>query len=324
MKNSILPADNSTVLKPENFKLGFTQSEITTFDDCGEKWYYGYNHMLRKRGAFEWYFVYGDALHKTLSNWYRTGQLEVATLQFPDDVFLDNDQETLRDRWQQVLQVQMERYAAYYADDLTEMNIRENEVVFTVKHEGITFAGKIDLSYTLRTEPDLWLNDHKSTGRLDATATLGWDYRFQFMFYAWLYEKLTGERVDKFSINGIKKPGLKQGEHESVQAYVSRVRQDMIQRPTEYFKRIPLALMYSSMEHFETRVLAPKLERLRLLTQATTPANIIESLVRNQNTNNCVKYGKACQFMPICQHGFKREHMGYVVREHKHEELEAE
>lgn len=319
----MIPDDNSTVLVPANFAQGFTQSELGTLDDCGEKWYLGYNHMLRKKGAFEWYFVYGDAAHRSLSEWYLSGCEEVASLQFPPDVFLDNTQEAERDKWQAILQVQLERYYKYYANDRDEMTPIINEEIVSVEFEGLKFTGKIDLLAGINGEPDAMM-DHKFVGRFDPTATLGWDFRFQFMFYLWMVQKATGRKIERFMPNAVRKPALKQGKEESLQTYISRVRQDMIQRPAEYFKREPLAMLQTSMDHFEDRVLRPKIERLRLLTEATTPASIIEALFRNQNTSNCVKYGKACQFLPICQHGWKREKLGYVIRENKHEELEAE
>jgi hypothetical protein len=137
-------------------------------------------------------------------------------------------------------------------------------------------------------------------------------------------EQFTGRKITKFTVNGLKKPELRIGKTESIETFVSRIRQDMIQTPEKYFKRIPMDRIAGSMEHFEERVLRPKLNRIRLLTEASTSGIVLESLARNQNTGNCVKYGSTCQFMPICQHGFKLEGFQYTRREHKHEELETE
>lgn len=317
------PSDNSTLLRLENFALGFTQSEITTWDDCAEKWYLGYNHMLQKKGEFSWHFVYGDAFHRSLEAWYASGGVpSVASLQFPLGVILSNEQEAEAKLKQKILDVQMERYFSYYRDDLTLQEIWLNEQIITVEFEGVKLTGKLDRGFTFQ-GIDV-LVDHKSAGRFDPASLNGWHFRFQFMFYLWLARMAFPKRIlNRFQVNMLKKPALRQGVKESIETFVARVRQDMIQRPEEYFKRVELSTIKGSMEHFEERVLKPKIQRIKMLTQCSDPA-IIEVLVRNQNTSNCVKYGSTCQFLPICQNSWKLEGFQYQQRETKHEELEAE
>lgn len=308
----------------DSFALGFTQSEITTWDDCAEKWFLGYNQLLRRKGEFAWYFVYGDAFHRSLSEFYRTGEMTVASLQFPRDVILTNEQEADKDKWEKILAVQMERYAVFYADDLKAWKIHLNEEIVTTEFEGITFTGKIDLGLTIKGEKSVVHVDHKSASQFSPASMNGWHFRFQFMFYLWLVRRVTGKPANRFMVNGLKKPGLKQGVNETVDSYVARVRVDMIQRPEEYFKRITLPTIAGSMETFEEKVLRPKINRIKALTLDSTPVMIKESLARNLNTNNCVKFGQTCQFLPICQNGWKAEGFQYARRENKHEELEPE
>lgn len=314
----LLPADNSTIIRPDTFKAGFTQSEIGVWDDCAEKWYLSYNHQLRRRGGFEWYFVYGDGVHTTLEHWYRTGEERVATLQLPEDVIPTGEIAAELAKWQAILEVQMLRYFLYNAADLEGWTPWAVEEKITVKFEGITFTGKIDLGYQVDGDPANILTDHKTFGMDDYE---GWQFRFQFMFYLWLAAKATGRKINRFVVNGIKKPQLRQGKDESLESFCVRIQQDMIQVPDKYFQRHPLPMIAHSMEHFEERVLRPKIERIKLLTQATTPAIVIEALVRNQNTHHCVQFGSTCEFLPICKSGFKREGHWYFRRENKHEEL---
>lgn len=315
---------DTTLLRQESFVLGFTQSEIGTWDDCAEKWYLGYNHMLKRKGAWARYFVYGDAFHRTVSDWYRDGSEKVARLQFPTDAVFTGDDYDWRDLWQGILEVQMRRYFHYYADDLLMWTPFLNEEIVTVEKWGIKFTGKIDLGHVVDGHEGIHiLTDHKSASRIDMNSVLGWHYRFQFMFYMWLAEQATGRKIHKFVVNGLQKPSIKIKQGESVESFLARLEQDMIQRPEFYFKRIPLNRIQGSMEHFERRVLMPKVERIRILTQGADPVTI-DSLVRNQNTNNCVKYGSVCQFLPICQNGWNAEKFQYIQRESKHEELEEE
>lgn len=316
----LLPADNRTVLRASTFAGGFTQSEIGTWDDCAEKWYLGYNHMLERRGGFEWYFVYGDAVHQTLQDFYRHGSEKVATLQFPEGVLLTAQQEHDRDMWQGILEAQMTQYFHHYADDLEVFSpwVVEEDVEF--EFEGVKLRGKIDLGYDTDTGDTDLLMDHKTYGLDDYE---GWNFRFQFMFYIWLTQKVFKRKVRKFIVNGIRKPQLRQKQGESGESFIVRIKQAHVQEPLKYFTRHPLPMIKNSMEHFEARVLRPKLERIKLLTQSDTPDIVIESLVRNQNTHNCVKYGATCQFLPICKHGWQREGHFYQQREQKHVELEV-
>jgi len=303
----------------ENIKEGLTQSEITTWDECAQRWFYGYNQMLKPRNSFNWYFVYGDAFHRTISDFY-AGQEKVASLQFPAGVVLTGEQEAERDRWQAVLEVQMQRYFRYYADDHKAWDIHLNEEIVTVDFEGFRFTGKIDLGYSLKGDSNLIHVDHKSYGRYDKATYEGWFFRFQFMFYLWLVRRKTGRDVSLFMVNGLKKPGLKQGVNENVAQYTARVQQDMIQRPEEYFKRTPLAVMPNLIERFEENVLRPKISRLKLLTKGKPSAMLLESLTRNKNTSACTGMGSVCPFMPLCSVGESELYL-YDRRETKHVEL---
>lgn len=314
----LLPADNSTLLRPETFSAGFTQSEIGVWDDCAEKWYLGYNHRLQRRGGFEWHFVYGDAVHETLANFYRDGSEEIASLQFPEGTVLTAEQELERVKWEAVLRVQMEQYFAYRQDDLAAWSPWAVEEVIETEFEGVKLRGKIDLGHRVDGDDVDILTDHKTFGLDDYE---GWQFRFQFMFYIWLVQRATGRKIKQFMINGIKKPQLQWTKKETLQGFAVRVRQAMIQEPAKYFQRHPMHMIKHSMEHFEERVLRPKIERIKLLTQATTPATIVESLARNQNSHHCVAFGSCCEFLPICKHGASREQHFYQRRDHKHSEL---
>lgn len=318
---SLLPSDNSTLIRSDRFALGFTQSEISTHDDCAEKWYLGYNHLLRKRGSWADYFVYGDAIHETLKHYYSTGEEQIATLQLPDDVIVTGEVAAKLEYMQAIVNVMMERYFHFYKDDLKIMEISLCEEVVEFEFEGLKLLARIDLLFQTIGDPTYILSDHKSSAREESYSFAGYQFRFQFMFYFWIVQKAYEIQIDKFLVNHIKKPALRQGKNESLQAFIARVRADMVQVPEKYFQRTWLPMIKGSMEHFEQRVLRPKIERLKLLTQATTPASIVEVIARNQNTGACTQYGHCCPFMQICQDGFKRAGHQYVTRENKHEEL---
>jgi len=119
--------DDRTIINAASMATGFTQSEITVHDACAEKWYRGYNQLLRKKGVFHWHNVYGSAMHSTLEDFYLNGAqgpYELAMLQIPNDVILTaNDEERLQ-YYATLLRLQAERYALYYCQDATQMDIK--------------------------------------------------------------------------------------------------------------------------------------------------------------------------------------------------------
>lgn len=320
--NLLLPDDNKTVLNRANFDLGFTQSELGVWDDCAEKWYLGYNHMLERMGTFAWHFVYGDAFHRFVSGWYRGDEMpDFIDIEFnyPPGVILDQTQEMEEHKWMGILAVTLERYAKYYEKDREEWNITCNEETLETTYEGIKLTGKIDLGFEL--QGCNYLADTKTSGQFNMAIFDGWNFKFQFMFYIWLYQRDRKEHIDKFLVNAVKKPVIRVNKNETIEAYVDRFRQLLIQEPDKYFVRMPLQTIKGSMQHFEERVLKPKVERIRLLTEHTTSDTIIDALVRNQNSNHCNRPGQTCQFLPICKNGFKAEGFQYSQRTNKHQEL---
>lgn len=316
---------DATLINKPAIAMGFTQSEMTTMDACPEKWYRAYNQMLRKKGQLQWWSVYGTGVHSTLESFYSRldGNYELATLQIPDDVFLTAQQEQELKYYTQLLDIQMERYCTYYADDINDLTIHANEEILTVVHEGVKFTGKIDLEI----DDGKGMHgpmDHKTTALVTPEIIQGWNFRFQFLFYAWMLWKDRKVKPNALWWNSMKKPQLRQKQNESFESFMVRVRADMINEPDKYFKRQMLPLDDGILEHFEKRTLGPKLSRLRLLTDATTSGIMIESMVRNQNTSECVRFGKPCEFLELCKSGWALEGHAYTRRETKHEELEIE
>jgi hypothetical protein len=308
------------MLNPLSLIEGFTQSEITTMDDCAEKWHNGYNLMLRRKGAFQWYNIYGTCIHKGLEDFYRDGTEAVPALILPEDAMLDANQEAEFEYWSEVAALQLPKYYKYNKLDLTVFEIIQTEEIITVDYEGIRLTGKLDMMFK-DSEGRITLCDHKTTGRWSPDVVNGWHWRFQFMFYMWLAERRHGIKVEGFMVNCIVKPALKQGKAESLPSFIARVQADMTQEPDKYFKRIWMPTLKNAMKRFEDEMLRPKIHRLQLLTQEDTDVSILELLMHNKNTNNCIKFGQNCEFLPLCQNGHKLESFQYTQKTTKHEEL---
>lgn len=310
---------------------GVTQSEMQCWDNCAEQWYLGYNLMLYKRGKFSWALTYGGWIHAALEEFYRTGgkRWHIDPI-IKDRQFISHEYLAEEDYWIGLANVQMSCYASFYKHDFQIMKPIAVEEIVDYDFEGIRLKAMIDLNAQdlLSKAPAFYIWDHKTAGKLDRKAVIGWDFRFQFMFYCWL-----GTKVEKwkkypnkgFVINAIKKPEIKQGVNQSVASFLQRVQSDMMERPEQYYYREKLILTKDRIQNFETNILRPKLNRIKLLRDPKVSDDIKIMLLRNKNSDHCVsKYGSVCEFLPACQHGFSVEQHQYRKREHKHQELITE
>lgn len=151
-----------------------------------------------------------------------------------------------------------------------------------------------------------------------------WDFRFQFMFYPWAARRM-GVEVNGFMPTAIKKPELRQKMGESVESFAARVRTDMIVDPEKYFYREKQIITKDAMEHFEKFVLAPKVARLQLLSNPDPSFQPFQQAIAwDMNTDYCQKYGRPCEFIRLCRHGWDKYGFEYEARPNKHEELSGD
>lgn len=305
--------------------LGWTQSEITTMDNCGMLWFWRYGMMLEKLDSISWHSIYGTACHSTWEEMYATQgkRWHPAPLKIPI-ASLSLDQQKIRNYWTKVLDVQMRCYAHYWKDDFDFFNIQSQEIVldYTLPN-GIRLTGKVDLVFTI-TDDGLWVLDHKTSVRLDLKTVMGWDFRFQFMFYVWLLWKSKGEMFRGYYINALKKPTIRQKQKETEEEFYLRLENEMTMEPEKYYYRERLLINQQSLTYFEDNVLGPKIARILVLTSPHISDSIKGSIVNNMNTDYCQRYGGPCQFLPLCNHGYELEGFQYQQRSVKHTELVEE
>lgn len=325
MKSTTIPID--FVINLALIGEGITQSEMQTWDDCSELWYLRYNLMLQSRGRFSWALTYGSWIHAALEEFYLTkGKRWHIDPIIKDKQFLP--QKTLADfdYWARLAEIQMSVYAAHYKGDFTFWKVKKVEHIVDLEFEGIRLKGMIDLLVKSNVHGGYYVVDHKTTGRLDMQTVLGWDFRLQFMFYCWLAKKLWGEDfpIKGYYINAMKKPQLRKGVNESVDAFLQRVQTDMLASDEKYFYRDRLVLKKHAMQRFEDTILRPKLFRVKLLMNPKTSDSVKASIIRNKNTGHCLSYGQPCEFLNMCKNGMKVELPLFRKRAVKHQELEEE
>lgn len=319
-------------ISPQTITEGWTQSELSTLDQCGYKWYLQYNQRLYLPGGYSFALMFGTAWHSAMEQMYRTKfkRWSVPVLAFPEDATPKQEEEAELEYWQTVLEAMLTGYTTHYQDDAKFFDLSEGKVEYVADvdivfdNQKIRLKGKLDMMgiYQLK----VFMMDHKTTSLLNATVLRGWDFKFQFMFYVWLAYKLKLiKNLRRFFVNAVKKPQIRQKQAESLDQFSNRLIADMRERPETYFFRQQLIMSANSIEHFEKTVLEPKLIKIALLQNPSTPLQTKQMIAFNRNTDACHSWGRTCQFFNICEHGLKNEIENFKQRETKHQEYaEAE
>lgn len=317
------------LIRPLTISEGFTQSELTTFGDCAQKWHWRYNRMIEKAGSFSFALMVGTAFHESMEQFYSTKgkRVSVATLQFEEGVIKSADDILKLQYWQVVLSAMVRSYCAHYKDDFEMWEVEEIEEELKVEYRGFILRGKIDVR--VKQLNGLWIIDHKTAGRLTKETVAGWDFRFQFMFYLWLKSLQDPNiKLKGYYINAVKKTELKVKKNESIPEFGQRVFEDMIQEPDKYFYREAYPITKDALQHFQTEVVDPRLSLLKYAAQEVTEKDITvrhlqEAILFNKNTNECQHYtGAPCPYLELCRYGEDKMGFLYTAKQRKHMELE--
>lgn len=309
---------------------GLTQSEMQTWDNCPEKWYLQYNLLLHRIGKHSWPLTYGTWIHGMLEQFYLSrGKNWKLDTPIKGEKFIALEDLAQAEYWRGVAKVQSEMYVSHFKHDFKLWEPVVVEEIVDLEFQGIRLKGMIDGLFRDITKKKathaIW--DHKTAKRFDDKTMLGWDFRFQFMFYMWLAtksKKLKEFPCSDFVVNGIKKPSIEQGK-QTLPQFLQRLQIDMMERPEFYYYRKRYTLTKDSLKHFEENILGPKLARIRMIQEPSIPDFVKQMFTRNKNTDHCINsYGGVCEFLPACQNGLAIEGFQYKKREAKHQELITE
>lgn len=309
-------------VNPAIINEGMTSSEMQCWDNCAEKWYLGYNLMLSLRNKHSWALTYGGWMHEAWEEFYSTkGKRWHIDPRITDKHYLSAAQLADFDYWKGLAEIQMSVYASRFKSDFKFFDIISTEQIVELEWEGLKIRGKVDMYVYSHVNKGFYVWDNKTAGKIDKQAVTGWDFRMQFMLYAWFMWKLEPKRpVKGIIINALKKPQIKQGEMPT-QAFLQRVQSDMQARDDMYFYRDRLPLKKGDLQNFEDTVLRPKIQRAKLMLDPKISPEIKQALIRNKNTDFCNHYNQPCEFINCCKHGLELERHAFRRREIKHTEL---
>lgn len=315
----------------ETFKEAFTQSELGTWDECAFKWYLKYGHRIDAVGAYSFPQMFGTALHSSIADFYKTGDMGSCPLTVPDNTILSLEEEKKKEHWQIVLDATTEAYAAFFKDDLKLFKGYKQEleqvIEVEIEYKGVPIKLKGTLDHILIGKKDQLIIDTKSFTMMNDAQKESWQFRFQFFFYVWLAWMSPTFRQNspaRFMVNGIKKTQLRLNKGENLIQFKARIKKDILDDPGKYFWRDTMEFNQESIDRFEAELLNPKLDRIILLKGEAKLSKLSEGvwsnlhLAINKNTDACFNYSSVCPYLPICKSSFAENEDKYEQRKEKH------
>jgi PD-(D/E)XK nuclease superfamily len=317
------------------FEEGLTQSEIMTRMNCPRKWYFRYVLQKKKQGSFSWALLFGDAIHRMLERYYRGAdtEAEVPDFRFEEDVILRPDQTEEHKYWRQLAHMIIKEHNKYWFNFDNNMVLLANEEQISYTYRGFKLHGKIDLCIRPTKNDGIFPMDHKTTFMFDAHIFDGWSFRFQFLFYAWLWWKVKGRYPAGVYVNAIRKPAERRSvkRQETIEDLVRRIRTNIRAEPQNYFKRERLPFGRGTLERFEAYTLNPILAQYEMLGGIAdcTPnqlededlMDVVNGLLLSMNTDHCHVYNRSCEFLDLCQNNLNDHAAEYITMTKKHPEL---
>lgn len=323
----------------QSFAEGITQSEIMTRGTCCRKWMFRYILNLRKRGSFSWYLVFGDAIHRMLEEYYElahvngevdpTAEIKCPAFDYPKDVILNPAQHEEAEYWKLLAEKLIQHHGRFYQKIDNKMIILQTERLLEYEYRGFRLRGVIDLGF--EEDESYYVMDHKTTADITDNLILGFQFRFQFLFYSWLVRQIEGKRPAGFIVNALKKPKERRSirNAESVQSFVARIGRNIAHEPSEYFRRIQVPLDDGMLERFQDTVLDPVITQFQWLEDATCPQTYTvfgrkdkEAMLITANTDACRQWNTVCEYLDLCCNNLEDFAGEFIQDEVKHPELE--
>ena len=199
-------------------------------------------------------------------------------------------------------------YWKFWREDFNR-NWIDVEKQFDVEWKGFRLRGMRDGGYTIRRQP--WILETKTASQIsEDTYEEKLAFDFQNLFYKHTAEIELGKLIKGVLYNLTRKPGLRQGKAESLPAFATRMKEDVLKRPEWYFNnRYEINYSDARMDDFRTELLAKLIDFKRWGEGGMC--------VTYKNEQACIKRWN-CEFLSACA---QRSMAGYVQNRELFSEL---
>lgn len=313
------------------YKHGITQSMLSTFATCPQKFVYGYVERWTSvktgraldfgnivHGALEELYTHRNESHDQvldrLTKWLSKSYTHDKSLLNEHPTGDPNELDDLEEAYG-VAQVTLEEYVGAWLSDAKDMKWLALEKIFEVpwklrNGKTVTIKGKRDGDWRTKTG-DLWLMETKTKGRIEEDVLndkMSYDTQVQLYLYAQNHDY--AERPGGVLYNLIRRSQLRRKQAERRIDFLQRIREHIRQKPDWYFIRNHISFFPDEQK----RWLLEFEKRLEAFMHAW------DNRLFYRESNACDIIGRKCPFICMCSGGGPK---GIYVRDKVFTELEV-
>ena len=254
--------ENDIMYHPES---GITQSMLGAFLSCRQKAAFQLAGWEPVGGSVA--LVLGSLAHDVLEHMYRDAkkgkkwagqaqailQQRLAKFEYDSDHNLANPQDAIDISIK--VEAMIKNYITYYAKEDRNAEWLALEHRFDVEFMGWRLRGMMD--GVRKVQRSWWLFETKTASRIDESALSGYlTYDLQNLFYLLAMELVAGVKLKGVIYNIIRKPQLRLKKDENKDSFLIRIQEDIVVRPSFYFKRFEIFYPDEVREEFKEQLLA--------------------------------------------------------------------
>lgn len=300
------------------YKVGMTQSLIQAYMSCPRKLLFKINKWRKKGNNIN--TLFGNIGHDVLEVVYTKRKYSKTIIDRAIDKSIKNesgpDVEMIAAKAYAVLI----EYCDYYCeDDFKRFSNSAMEIEFNVK-SGVDRIytrrrGKIDGCMDIGGKS--WLLERKTRGQINLDNEMSYlEQDFQVLFYTLAQEVISNRKVHGVLYDMIRNPQSKPHKGESLEDFVSRLRETIRAKRDHYFIRLEIPINEKMKTDFSDE-LKRKIKDISLKMKACGETSPHKVFYKNQGS--CL--GKfACDYIDACVNGNLR---GYEQKERLFSELEG-
>jgi len=158
----------------------------------------------------------------------------------------------------------------------------------------IPVRGKYDGVFRDR-KKGLWLFETKTKAQIDSGAIADrLSFDLQVMLYLWSMQQVYGETPRGVIYNLVRRPLLRQGKSESLDAFLERIRMDVEERADFYFLRYTVSILPSEIKAWADKDLVSIMRRAWEWSEGN---------LSHRESGNCQMWNRPCEYLQACSTG---------------------
>jgi len=294
----------------------FSVSSIGTFLDCRRLCWYTRIRQLVQKMQPEYYYI-GRVWHSVLETLYNWKDFDAARRQIARAFKLESNspwftaaqnESMLTDKAK--ITGMLKGYEKQYGEeDFKLWKVVRSEITFKLPdflNSGFDFTGRMDGAIQIDTgrHKGLWCLENKSASSIEPYQYDRAKIDTQLLGYICAATHILGQKPRGVIWNVVRKPSIRQKQHQTIEDYRRELIADYQDRPGFYFYRDFLPVSVTAMQQWEAEI------SNILLDFELACENLEDKSFWYKNPNQCTRFGR-CPYLSLCTRGETRKTLMY-------------